>query len=476
MSLTLNTVPARIDSSGTFNVTTSLVEDSTHVNLRVRADVYFEGVIKATVELPKGLSDFDLSGILKSLVVGIKLAKDSGSQVIYGTKGSELITSWSVNDGTYTTFTHSGNQITSAICTVNSSLISNAISMVPGELYVLSSYDFVNTGTRPLAWLNAGGAKEELLYENIAIIIMPTTTASIAIRLGGVTSQNFSGTFHLYKITTNRITTGNPLTPYFVNFTEVYESATGVTTTGATAKSCLYRFVPATIVPFSDYVLSGATSKFSNLTLRSSYTKFFTYVPKEYFVLFFTEYAHLQAYYSIDGAGFLSGITDDCLEGWGMFIINIGELMSTVVSLLEITVNSQGVTPASIAEHFSIYKDNSQNDDRVILEFTGTTGGKEYLALEGKTDVNYETMREYYKTVSGVKKPLVFTGFATHKMETLFKDMANAAYLKTLLLATDVKKLNASYVDIEATVVTTEVKTNEGRALFTNAIEIQYDE
>src|SRR5574343_835615 len=102
MSLTINTTPARIDRSASFNVITSLSEDSTHVNLRVRADVYHEGIIKATVEKPKGLADFDFADILKSLVPGLLAARDSGAIVKTGSIGSQLITSWASHSGTRT--------------------------------------------------------------------------------------------------------------------------------------------------------------------------------------------------------------------------------------------------------------------------------------------------------------------------------------------------------------------------------------
>lgn len=86
MALTIVSYPNNIDNSGVFNVTTDLVEDATHVNLRVRAEIYHEGIVKAVVEKPKGLADFDFSDILKSLVPGLKFARDSGDIVCDATK------------------------------------------------------------------------------------------------------------------------------------------------------------------------------------------------------------------------------------------------------------------------------------------------------------------------------------------------------------------------------------------------------
>src|SRR5574343_144313 len=144
MSLTINTTPARIDRSASFNVITSLSEDSTHVNLRVRADVYHEGIIKATVEKPKGIADFDFADILKTLTPGLLFTRDSGDLVKTGSVGSNLITSWSSASGSWDTFTSSGAQITGAIeAGANPVFLkSNDITMTIGDIYIVYSVDF----------------------------------------------------------------------------------------------------------------------------------------------------------------------------------------------------------------------------------------------------------------------------------------------------------------------------------------------
>ena len=55
MALTIYGYPDKIDNSASFEVSTTLTEDSTHVNLRVKAELYHEGIIKAVIEKPKGL-------------------------------------------------------------------------------------------------------------------------------------------------------------------------------------------------------------------------------------------------------------------------------------------------------------------------------------------------------------------------------------------------------------------------------------
>ena len=53
--------------------------------------------------------------------------------------------------------------------------------------------------------------------------------------------------------------------------------------------------------------------------------------------------------------------------------------------------------------------------------------------------------------------------------------MANADYLKSLITSDKVQKLEASYATpTDVTVISESVKTNQGREMFTNTIDIEY--
>jgi hypothetical protein len=482
MSVTINTQPQRIDKSAAFGVVTSLVEDSTHVNLRLRADIYHEGIIKAVVEKPKGLDSFDFADILKSLTPGLLFARDSGDIVKTGSVGSNLITGWSVNAGSWDTFTSSTNQITSAIeaSAAAVSLKSNDITMTVGELYVVYSLDLVNTGgndpninnsvTEHAAW--------DLSYANIAAVIIPITTGTRQIVISAPAGDvNFSGTFICYKITTNRTTIGNPLAPYFVKFTEVYEDAAGVTTTGGTALSQVLRFVPAygDGIAFTEYVLHDNTSLFACKTFKNNISKIYSATPYEYLIVFFTEYVELELFYSKDGAGAVHTTHPVCYEGWGVVIVNVGELLATVTATLAMYLKEIGAA-VTISETLTVNVDSSAIDERVVLEFDGLTGGKEYLAFEGLKDIEFSTVREYYSTSKKNRKPIRFTGINRQKIETRFKDMANAEYLKSLLISDNVKKLLPSYASpTDVTILTDSVTIDKGREFFTNRLDIEYE-
>jgi hypothetical protein len=354
MSLTLNTSPANISNSGAFNITTDLVEDGTHVNLRVRADITVAAVVIASVEKPKGLADFDFADILKSSVTGISFARDSGN------------------------------------------------------LYAVSG--------------------------------------------------------------------GSPLVAYSVLFTEVYESATGVTTTGDTDGPTSRKYVPAKGdgISFVEYVLHDEDSRFANVTLRNNITKFYTYNPTELWLTFFTEVVHVELFYSKDGVAYDHATHFDPTNGWGVIIINIGELMATVTSNLRIYLGEVG--GIQISEVITIYPDTSQIDERVVLEFDGLVGGKEYLAFEGLKDLEFTTVRSYYTTSKKNRKPILFTGINRQRIESRYKDMANAEYLKSLLISDNVKKLLPSYASpTDVTILTDSVTIDKGREFFTNRLDIEYE-
>lgn len=482
MALTRNTGPNLIDKSAAFNVTTSLIEDGSHVNLRIRADLYHEGIIKAVVEKPKGLADFDFGDILKSLTPGLLFPRNSGKIYESGTIGSNLLTDFT-HDAGWDTFTHTGNSITSAIEASTDAMYaqSNNILMVVGGLYLLYSPDFIVGGTNyPYVWYNTAVVSQqniEYLYKNKGLLIMPTTDGNFYIKLGHPSGEmNFSGTFLLHKITTNRTTIGSPLAPYFIIFSEVHENALGVTIIGTTLATIVYRYVPAIGdgTAFTEYVLHDNTCLFANKTLRNNITKWFLSNLFEYWVSLFTEYVECNYDYDKDGSGWVEN-TLWIYEGWGVFILNVGELFNGVTNYLKLRVHD-AYTPFTVySETITIYRDTSQIDERVILEFDGLVGGKEYLAFEGLKDIGFNTIRNYYLGSKKNKKPLSFTGINRQKIETRFKDMANADYLKSLLISEDVKKLEASYAaPTPVTILTENVKISSSE-MFTNQIDIEYE-
>jgi hypothetical protein len=354
MALTVNSNPTNISNSGAFNVTTSLVEDATHVNLRVRTDITVSAVVVATVEKPKGVAVFDFADILKSMVPGISHTRNSATVYF--------------------------------------------------------------------------------------------------------------------------VTGGSPLCAYTILFTEVWEDASGVTQTGDTdnASGTTYRYVPAKATDFISYILVDDDA-FACQTFRTGVMKFYTAIKYEYWIVFFTEVAHLELFYSKDGAAYDHSIHFDPVDGWGVIVLSseLNTLLAGVTSNVRIQLGELGA--AKISEVLTINIDNSQIDERTILEYDGLYGGKEYLAFEGIKDIQFNTVRNYFTGAKKNRKPISFTGINRQKLETRFKDIGNADYLKSLLISDNVKKLEPSYAaPTDVTILTDNVRISSNE-MFTNQIDIEYE-
>jgi hypothetical protein len=356
MAITLVAQPPNvICNAATFNVTTDLVEDSTHVNLRIRCDITVAAVIVATVEKPKGLPDFDFGDILKSLIPGISFTRNSGDIV--------------------------------------------------------------------------------------------------------------------------KVSGGSPLVAYTVLFTEVWENA-GTTTTGDTESSygTTFRYIHAkgdNITFDTYYILQGSDGRFANKTLRDNVCKFYTVNPLEYWIVFFTSVVHCELFYSKDGGAYDHATHFDPTDSWGVIIINKDELMSGVTSNLRIQLGEVG--GAKISEVMTIYVDNTDIAERVVLEFDGLVGGKEYLAFEGLKNIEFTTIRNYYQSAKKNRKSVSLTGIGKQKVETRFKDIYNSEYLKSLMISDNVKKLELSYATpTDVTIVSDTVKISSSD-MFTNQLDLEYE-
>lgn len=495
MSVSVITYPSNIDNKALFNVTTSLVEDSSHVNLRIRADVYYEGVIRATVEKPKGLPDFDLSHILQSFTPGLQFAKDSGDIVKCGTAGANLITDVT---GTYTTFTNTANVISAAIsASARSGNSTPAIALEAGSMYCFYIKNYVNNlggGTDPVFTFVDWGLNPlcpELIQlpwtptvNNKSCLLMCVASGNFAVIFTNYGASNWSGDLFLHKITTDVTTYGKPLTNYLVVFTEYWESSTGITTAGASnigdfsCKVLRYVYAPDSVAvsPYSSferYVMTDNAKRFANQTIKNNAVKWYSYVPLEYSLCFFTEHVELELFYSKDGGSYNHATHPIAYEGWGAVILNVGEILSTCTTSLAIYLKEIGGT--TISETITIYLDNSCIDERVVLEYDGTLGGKDYLAFEGLKSLEYDTIRDYYVLSNKTKKLTRAYGKNRQKIESRFKDMAYAQYLKGLMTSDVVKRLEPSYAtSTDVTILTESVVIDKGTEFFTNRLEIEY--
>lgn len=479
MALTVNSTPDNISNHGIHNVTTDLTEDSSHVNLRIRAEIYHEGIVKAQVEKPKGIAEFDFGDILKTLVPGLKLARNTGAYANTGTiEATNLITGWSVSSGTWDTFTAIGAVIGEAIksAAAGAFVETNDIAVTVGDIIVFYVDPFASTGANIPYSIVAGDNEGTYIVLNNTCLYMALSTGNIKILVGHDAGEmNFAGDVFAFRINTDRDTVGGLLAPYKVKFSEIYENSSGVTTTGATHLTRVRRFVPATTDNFTEYVMHDNACLFASETLRDGVTPYFigTNWNREYFLAFFTEYALIKVMYRKNYTGGYSNNNKVCYEGWGVVILNTDEIFSSVTSGLEIYIANYD-TDAAISATIAIDISSADIPEREILEYDGESGGKEYLAFEGRKDKSTETIREYYAGIKKNRKLIQASGIRRQKLETRFTDINNTSHLEALLVADEVKKLDTSYGTTDVTVITDSVRIASSE-LFTNQIDIEYE-
>jgi hypothetical protein len=277
MALTLITNPERFDNKAAWEVSTSVVEDSSHVNVRVEAHVYKNAEITCKKVMPKGYTYFDFANMLASLVrfENYFLIDYPGVKMLYPIDdgpANDLVTGWT-NDGTYPfgTFTSSGNQITSAIKTSSANpgiAKSNVMTVVKGKLYVVVWHNGqVNSMTDASTLQLTGTEMSVVKFPTVAnnskfymVRLGNTNNIQLELKCNANKAVNFSaGNLSVYPLTDV-----DWYVPYYIKFIEKYENSSGITQTGATLdlSTDLYLFFKSEASVFTDFLLGTTTSKF----------------------------------------------------------------------------------------------------------------------------------------------------------------------------------------------------------------------
>lgn len=266
MAITVSSRPDEYSNSAIFVTSTDIAEDSTHVNTRIEASLYVDGVVIAKKVKQKGVTTFDFTDMLKSKCLFTTPAIDdnSGTTIIDGGKtGSNLITGWT-NDG-FDTHTTIGANWTSLITNNNAKSYTNSIAVTLGKVYVLifkattcDSIYTVQTKTTP-----ANSNVVSSLSTTKRMYIQPRTTGNIQLEfsvLSSGTTYNYAGNWEMYELNVN-----DWFCPYYISFTEKYEDASGVTQSGSTStESQLGIFFKSNATLLSSYIIEDGSTLTTN--------------------------------------------------------------------------------------------------------------------------------------------------------------------------------------------------------------------
>ncbi len=260
MSITLTdaaTPASQIINNASYVASTNQAEDSTHKNVRVRAEVYIAGERIAVTEQPKALTSFNLSELLRRYITPLKYKGND----YHTPAGTSVLTSWT-NSGSFSSFTTSGKEITAAITTAAGWAVSDGIALTAGEvLAVLIKEQAQNSGDLYVRLHDGSAAVETLLLGNtdlyntnrILLFVAPEDD-TYTVQIGSTGVVDWVGDYEIMKLAAT--TYGDPLIHYFVKFTEYWENASDVTTAGASTRSITAAFINcSTSRDFGDYLI-----------------------------------------------------------------------------------------------------------------------------------------------------------------------------------------------------------------------------
>lgn len=329
--------PEVITNAPDFGLLTSLVEDPDHQNLRVRATIYIGGEedAVAVLENPKGIVDFEMFDLLKSFIGKCNASVGVNDHHIHPSYSSELLTAWDNFQGAWDVFASSGRTITSAVDATGGTALTNDLgSVAVGDIFVVAcEEDYLDEGTGDIvitlsntavapqnsAVRYAGLLSGKLQANHIYFLIAPQALSTPAITWIGSGSCEGSGTLSIHKITDFK---NSPGLYFHVNFQEVYEDASNVTTIGSTIWSDTLMFIPAVIPPgetfFSDYLSLPTGGKFLSKIYNGA-VKYKFGIGAEIRSMYASTSAYVRTNVETD-----AGITQEnrANMGWGMLVLN----------------------------------------------------------------------------------------------------------------------------------------------------------
>lgn len=287
MSITLTDpsgAASQIINSAEYVAATNQAEDSTHKNVRVRAEIYVGGVKVAVTEQPKALTAFNFNELLRRYITPLRYRGNS----YYSPPATSVLTGWTADPGgSFSTFTTSGKNITAAVTTTAGYAKSDVIAMAAGELYALVVHTQTQNSGDLYARLHDGtNAFDAILIPtgdvyntNRVYWFMAPAAGNYTIQVGSTGVADWEGEYDVMKMTALD-TYGRPLVHYWVNFTEYWEDGSDVTTAGTSSKSLVAGFIHSQpkYRTFSEFVLkTGSVGNF--LTLAQSQSSA-TYVSR----------------------------------------------------------------------------------------------------------------------------------------------------------------------------------------------------
>ena len=512
MALTINTHPGEvITNAPEFDVTTSLVEGASYQNLRIRATVYQGGESEAiaVLEQPKGLDDWDLSALLRSLTGKCNQAVGGSTALIGPGLSGELLTGWTNVAGLFETFTTSGRVITSAIDSNASGAVAGSNDMragSAGDVYVVgvaSDYSDSSLADFVLKLVDALGGNvkaqnqyagltlDKLTANHIYFLLLTEAEAAtfIILQSAAGSNGNIAGTFTVNSISDFK---NNPGVYFSVKFEEVYENVSDVTTIGAESWSDTLLFMPVDVPvgeALSDYIMKDTWAKFltraeKTTASSSSYKTVGNYkvgIGQEYRILGISTSPYLRL--KATTPALVPSETDISGAGWFIVIINENITPTFLASYAwyNVLLSSCSDGWAAVLYNYvslNVWQELNCYPDIKALAFVGDLG-EETILFKGFQKKTGMPDKSFYKNSNRVRRVLRAYKKIIHMLRTLVESEITRGLLNEMAYSEkDVWMYDsdetAGYKDV--TVITDKTDIEDGDRLIESEIEIEYYE
>jgi hypothetical protein len=419
MALTISTHPLKnIINDPSFVVSTSLTPGASIQNLRIRAAVYIGGraTVAAQLDQPYQLTEWDFTDMLRSFAGKCNVDAFGAVNVLRPGVSAELLTAWTNYMTGFSTWSTSGRDINSAISSGAPKALSNDLgSCVAGDIFVIGSEsgEYGDTGANKfyLRLTNtsispnycetkyAGLTGGELTGNHIYFLMAHGTQTAPAVvwMADGPCAGAIKATIH--KITDFR---DNPGVYFHVSFTEIYEDADNVTTTGATKWTDCMLFIPATVRPgeaFDDFLIDAEGRRFLS-RLGEAQNPYMYGQNMEMRVMAVSTGCFIHAYITTDhGTEVTSTVAN---LGWMMLILNdVSTDVAETDADIVIWISADDYT----SEHITFPCDQKFYKVIKALSFIGDLG-EETLLFRGLHKETGKVSKSYFRVANRIRRVL----------------------------------------------------------------------
>ena len=505
MSLTITAVTepagypvASVTNMPNYTVTTDIVEGSSYNNVRVRANIYIDGIVKAVLEQPKGLSSFDFFNILKAFTGKLNTAPSQTTPFIQPTYGSELLTGWTNID--FTTLTTAGRAISAAIKAAGSGWVksNNLGALAVGDILVIGTEHDYALGTatvEPSIYLTdadsvvTGHEFVIPLVSKIRFIMVTTTMAASQLTVGRASgAQSWAGTWTVKLIPAASTShKGYPCVYFKIGFTEYYEDATGATVIGTESLQKTLLFVPAITDNLNETLAGNYTmlrnvsvKKFLNDSIRSG-MEFKRSIRMDVKAMFVSEETYIKLWLTTTARGNVAMSATTSNMGWGFININEYSLygaeyfITTDTADTSIYLSGIRANDVTISETLTLKQVTKCYPKINAVEFVGSHG-MECILFKGSPTIKNITEKEFYKNVNRVNLPYVSDRKKQIVLRSLYETDAYNEILWQLINSTSVMwmfDLLLPYYKIIG-INTDEITEYDQTELFINEILAEY--